>query len=356
MIVNLQVLRALAAWMVFLHHYVNTVSHEFPGLRVIGFGAAGVDIFFVLSGFIMYLTTVGTSTEPLSFMTRRFFRVIPAYWLMTFLFCGIVAVGFQPVGVMYITPEFLVKSLLFVPFVRDGFVEPIVSVGWTLNYEMFFYLIFSFMLFLRSDVTRVICLLSLLVGLPVAGSFVDAGFFWSYYTNPIIMEFGLGVLIAYLYARGKLSAKGSVSAPYALVASGAVLIAIAQVYTLANGLPAELHGFVRPLIWGGAGCSIVVGALILEVRGHHWKSAVLRQQGDSSYSFYLLHSLMLHFAAKVSGFLGASGIIGAIVVLVVAASTGVASSAIMYRFVELGVSSWLRRLWSRLGMQKARRA
>ena len=118
------------------------------------FGAAGVDIFFVVSGFIMVVTTMKRDMAPGEFLLHRIARIVPVYWVVTILLFAIVMYGFKPVGIMRMQPDWLAKSLLFIPFDRDGRVEPIISVGWTLNYEMFFYLLFALGLFVRLALMR----------------------------------------------------------------------------------------------------------------------------------------------------------------------------------------------------------
>ena len=84
-IISIQILRAFAALLVVFHHaryQIQDFEVFFHG-GIWPFGQAGVDIFFVISGFIMWVTTHDRRTTPLRFMTNRIVRIVPLYWLLT---------------------------------------------------------------------------------------------------------------------------------------------------------------------------------------------------------------------------------------------------------------------------------
>ncbi len=138
---SIQTLRALAALSVLFYHESSTKFTV---------GAVGVDIFFVISGFIM--GTIGYRETPLDFMMKRIIRIVPLYWLVTAAVC---LVSLIP-GVFH---QFscdlpsLLQSLFFIPYVNQaGHIEPLMVPGWTLNYEMFFYAVFAVGLAIRRPV------------------------------------------------------------------------------------------------------------------------------------------------------------------------------------------------------------
>ena len=185
MIRNLQALRAVAAYMVVLYHFLGQqVSQLYPPAKFLSFGAAGVDIFFVVSGFIMVVTTMKRDMAPGEFLLHRIARIVPVYWVVTILLFAIVMYGFKPVGIMRMQPDWLAKSLLFIPFDRDGRVEPIISVGWTLNYEMFFYLLFALSLFVRLALMRTMLLCAAMIALTVSHIWSELGLLDTFYTDP----------------------------------------------------------------------------------------------------------------------------------------------------------------------------
>ena len=134
---NVQVLRAFAALLVIFVHLDQLLSR----LGVPLFGGAGIDIFFVISGFIMVYTTMDREITPWSFMADRIARIVPAYWAATLGVFFLALVAPSLLQTSHMQWDELFKSLVFVPFRKaTGLVQPVLFVGWTLNYEMFFYL------------------------------------------------------------------------------------------------------------------------------------------------------------------------------------------------------------------------
>ena len=128
---SVQALRALAALLVVFEH-----------VDMAKVGAFGVDIFFVISGFV--IAYVSRTDTPARFMLKRLFRIIPLYWSATVLVFLVACLA--PWALKSTTNDLgdLIKSLLFIPYMKDsGAVQPVLFLGWTLNYEMFFYAIFA---------------------------------------------------------------------------------------------------------------------------------------------------------------------------------------------------------------------
>ena len=179
---SIQVLRAVAALSVLLYH---------AGLFNIGYG--GVDVFFVISGFIM--GTIGVREAPNEFFGKRLIRIVPLYWAVTIAMC---LLSLLPGAFQQFTFDLprLVKSLLFIPHVDvpTGRVWPLLVPGWTLNYEMFFYAVFAIGLALGRPVMLSVTLMIALVatGLLVA----PTNSIWATYTNPMLLEFVSGVALS----------------------------------------------------------------------------------------------------------------------------------------------------------------
>ena len=126
---SIQALRGLAALFVVFQH-----------IRFLNFGAFGVDIFFCISGFMIMFTTEKSTKY---FFRKRLIRILPLYYLMTlvtYLSLLLFPSMFQQTRHNL---SHLVKSLLFVPFdIGGGIIQPLVRIGWTINCEMLFYLLF----------------------------------------------------------------------------------------------------------------------------------------------------------------------------------------------------------------------
>ena len=350
MIHNLQVLRAVAAYMVFLHHFSNYLKPIAPWATTVGLGAAGVDIFFVISGFIMVATTMGRRTGPLDFLLKRIARLFPVYWVVTLLIVLLVIVGFRPIGVLEVQPNYVVQSLLFLPFRRGEFIEPLNSVGWTLNYEMFFYVVFACLLIVRSEAWRIAGLAIVLVGLGLSSLAEPDGFYARFYTRPIIVEFAFGGVLGYAYMRTLDRPAASWRfAGYGLLAAGVSLLVASEVVAQHLAVQIELLPFPRLLVWGSAGLLIVAGALATERSGAVWGSPRLIEQGNASYSIYLIHNLALHTAFKVAGAVGLDGVAAAVLIFVLALGATSVLGVWLYRWVELPMNGRLRAVFRSVG-------
>jgi len=278
-VVTIQYLRAIAASLVVCHHAfappaVNSYYRH-------SFGEFGVDLFFVISGYIMWTTTVRGRRGPVSFWAARIVRIVPLYWLYTTLFL-MVAV-FVPQALFTEAGRdaaFVLKSYLFVPAVHPTFggVAPAYTLGWTLNYEMFFYFVFGLSLLVARPALRFGLFAGLFLLLVLAGSMAGPqGAILSTYTNPILLEFLAGVALAALGPWLMRGAPGMGLAALLMAAAWLVFIGLSEARTariIAFGIPAVV---------------IVAGALILEPIARRRTSGIALLLGDASYSIYLAH-------------------------------------------------------------------
>jgi exopolysaccharide production protein ExoZ len=275
-IVSIQYLRGLAAVMVVCYHAIVSESaySGIIGPHVSGL-AAGVDIFFVISGFIMMSTT--SRQTPFEFALKRVIRIVPLYWLVTF---GVIALALSPwhfFKSIVVTPATVTQSLAFIAYQgTGGGIAPIVYPGWTLNVEMFFYCVFALALFLPSPKQRLVTVGSLFLGLTVAGYFIGTEHPEAWLlTRPRLLEFAAGMGIAYL------------------------MRSVDQFWVLLL-IPAGLACFLgaEPL-WIIGATLIVFAATALDQAG---KVPTVRSGlwlGDVSYSLYLIHLIILSGAKAV---------------------------------------------------------
>ena len=211
LLTNVQFLRFLAAVAVLVGHAGDLFMPAAAHLRTIPW-SAGVDIFFVISGFVMtYLTQgqFGRPGAPRAFLIRRIIRIVPPYWLFTTLMVVAVLLFSDHIRNTELDGASVITSYLFVPWPRvaDGQLNPLLSQGWTLNYEAFFYLAFAAALFFRRGLVWLAGGFLLLAALhPLVPAHLFVLKFW---TNPIILEFLGGAGLAVLFLRGlRLSAVG----------------------------------------------------------------------------------------------------------------------------------------------------
>lgn len=289
--IYLQYLRGVAAMMVVYFHSVVQLKNfgiEKPMLPMVG--ESGVDLFFVLSGFLMWITTSGKVVSPGSFIFKRLVRIVPLYWMLT-VTAGVAALLAPSLlkHTLFEMPHFL-SSLMFFPAPNPSYLEPvsaglrltpILVPGWTLNYEMFFYAVFAFVLVFPQRLrltlvagTFVIITLASLMLSPYSSAL-------QFYGNPIIFEFVMGIGVAMLVQRRWLLSAGWASAM--------------TVIALAAMLTANFSNLVlsRPVAFGIPAAFVVYGLCCMEIRGVLRNFKYLRIVGDASYSLYLTHVFTL---------------------------------------------------------------
>ncbi|MBO0662379.1 acyltransferase [Jiella sp. MQZ9-1] len=309
MIVNLQYLRGIAAMMVVTFHITDSPGRLGAALVLPSFsvGQAGVDIFFVLSGFIMWVTTARRSETPGGFFLRRVERIAPLYWLLTLALTAVALTAPSLLRATQFDALHFTGSMLFLPVMHPTLhlYNPVLFVGWTLNYEMAFYLLFAAALFLPQW-ARLTMLMLALTGLVLAGLIAQPTGVVAFYTQPIILEFAFGVLIGVLY-QSAVSFRRTLA--LALLALGALALALAS------------RGEHSPILSGLPATLIVLGAAMHEKKGAPlFASRPLLLLGNASYSIYLTHILTIPICQIVWQILGLP-VNGAFVALYIATLT-----------------------------------
>jgi exopolysaccharide production protein ExoZ len=293
---SIQCLRAIAAIMVVYHHARDRLprfSEAFPS----PIGQAGVDLFFVISGFIMVATTWSRPVRPSAFLLRRVTRIVPVYWFYTTIL-AVFVLAFPTAFELKITFPHYVLSLLFIPHANpvDQSISPLLQPGWTLEYEMFFYVVFAITL-LSLSACRVLVATLALIGLVVTGLvFKPTGLVLLSYTSPLMLEFGLGIVIGYLHCINALD--GLSSAIGWCIMVGAAFAVAATAFILPSR---PLFDFgdapIRVSTYGLAATFVVIGALVVGSKRRSARTSralvPLMLVGDASYSLYLTHLFSL---------------------------------------------------------------
>jgi peptidoglycan/LPS O-acetylase OafA/YrhL len=288
---SLQVLRAVAAVAVVFSHFQFDMARyvtQSTGLPNLMIGNAGVDLFFVISGFVIVYASEHLFAQPAgqwTFLQHRLIRIVPLYWIVTIVY---IAIAFAaPIFEKSYSVVTILGSFFFIPVPRlDGIVEPIVGQGWTLNYEMLFYVVFAVAVAAPRRLA-VAATAFFLIGLVFIGRFVDglptAVAFWA---DPIIIEFIFGMGIALAYREGVRLPR---LAAVALIVAGFALLALFPT-----------GGSLRAFVWGIPAALIVAGSVfdaLLWARG--WRIPIII--GNASYALYLVHSFAVRgtlFGAK----------------------------------------------------------
>jgi exopolysaccharide production protein ExoZ len=355
MIANLQVLRALAALLVVFYHLQAPMRSYMGASLHTSFGASGVDIFFVVSGFIMFYTNRRFERTGVTFLKDRIVRIVPLYWLGTGLILAILATGRNPDGVQAVDAGDVIMSMLFIPNVRaDGNAAPVLTLGWTLIYEMFFYALFAGLIFLRAS-RKILVILTVVFSL-----LIITGQAWSidnftlhYFTNPIMLEFLMGGALA-LWFMGRQQRQAPAAAPVwcwlGLLAGCAAIVA-----TEALKVPfLDKGGLLRPLVFGLPAMLIVACALELERGQRAWRSHWVQLLGAASYALYLFHPVVIQSTCIAVSKALSGGLwtplkqapLGAELLITLAAAlclgAAVAVALVVYRWVEIPVTRRLK--------------
>lgn len=291
---SIQALRAVAALLVVLYHAFELwglrVDAAAPGVKWTN-GAAGVDIFFAISGFVMVVSSRRLVEKPgawLVFLWHRVIRIVPLYWLLTTL--KILTVVLLPGMVIRTSVDSysVFASYLFLPVVDiAGHFRPVISVGWTLTYEFLFYLLFAAALALR---VGVLCIIVPGLGLiAITALFRAEGWpDWTILFSTIVLEFVFGVVLAQWTLRG-FRLPPAVAAAFVICGFVAILV-----------MPVGFEN-LRVLTWGVPAFAIVAGAVSLESLVAPALPRWLLALGDASYSIYLSHGFVLAALMLVIG-------------------------------------------------------
>lgn len=205
MIRQVQYLRGIAAMMVVWHHSMGQVAATKDFIRVPEFGVYGVDLFFMISGFIMLVTTWDKSITPMEFIGHRIRRVVPLYWAATLVMVAAAVIAPAQFKTLQFDAVSLFKSLFFIPYYSPGdiYPHPLLVPGWTLNYEMFFYALFAATLLVGRN-WRVPIMVGTLSALVIAGYALHPNSAaLQVYTNHMLLEFGAGMVIGRIWVMKK---------------------------------------------------------------------------------------------------------------------------------------------------------
>lgn len=320
-IANLQLLRAWCALAIILFHTVSTArdyGFRSPLLAAIeGWGFQGVDIFFLISGFVMVLTQERKQRGRSAFLIERLVRIAPIYWLLTgFVFVLTLAVPtlFRSLSA---NPVWFLQSMSFSTTLFTGGERfPLLYVGWTLEYEMLFYLVFAASLGLASWRSRLLC------------HFLLFALFWLGFANAILFEFLIGELCALFWLSGR-----RLPHPRLILAAGLIGLALPMWLWPDNGL---VMTRLRFAFFGIPAAGVLLWAL----HAPPSRNRLLLLLGDASYSIYLIQVLGISFFCKL--FARFASETPALVVALASIAGTAALGVLFFRLVERPVTEWIK--------------
>ncbi|MDR6661108.1 acyltransferase family protein [Tardiphaga robiniae] len=334
---GIQTLRGIAAVLIVTYH--ATAHPMLTSIGQIGILQAGVDLFFVISGFVMWITTENRNYQTAwQFWRLRIARVVPLYWAATLAYMAVAILLPSQLFSAAMSPWAVLSSFLFIPsWHLNGEIVPIYTLGWTLNYEMYFYFVFGLCLLAKTRSARLVSFATFIIASVAFGIATDpATAIGKLYTNPMIIEFLAGVTIGALFNRFRPSfyspAVGIVLLLLAIAVIGSTTI-VSLPRVIGYGLPAAFS---------------VMATLLIErpSRKHSLKIGTLL--GDASYSIYLAHPFVLRPFFLAATVLLAAPTTGIQWTLVAGATTtGILGGLACYYLVETPLTSMARRLLGR---------
>lgn len=300
---RVQLLRAAAAMMVVVLHaqLILLPPGQRPPLSFLPLGA-GVDLFFVISGFIIVYASESLfgKANAAEFLRRRTLRIVPLYWLALTMRLAVLALAAHAGTKVFPDMAMIGASFFFIPYDCQGFGPdypfPILDLGWSLNYEMFFYLLFACLIGLGRQ-RAVFALVAILGAGAILSPIIPSGLvalrFW---LQPITLEFAAGACIALLYRRGTIL----YAAWRRLFCIAALAIWLFLPISLLDASVAPgSYSWSRLLLYGCPAILLLSASVLRCPEGGALPTPVLAL-GDASYALYLLHPFVLTAAHRLT--------------------------------------------------------
>ncbi len=338
----IQLVRGIAALLVCFFHMkalLNTSAVRY-GTLLFGSGSIGVQLFFIISGFIMVYTTRKSDGSPLfvkNFLIKRLIRVVPLYYIMVILWMIVYERG---LGFFITEGRTLIRTFCFVPLFNSplgpAYGMPPLKVGWTLNYEVLFYLIFGLCLFLKRNRWKMLfgIFTILIVVIPLATkgyvNFIPSAnynFKLTYFqvlTNPILIFFIVGVLLGLIY-------NSSFVIKSKIIQIALVVISLTYFFLLYFKVSPFLNGFFISMF----SSTFLVFSLLLLNKGIGIRVPLfLTYLGDMSYSLYLIHPIVIIGLPSFLVYLKLGGVFSGKLYFLLCTCCILILSAVSYELIE----------------------
>lgn len=346
-----QALRTIAATMIVVLHaeeivalYAESHSQSFVPLRAFPLGT-GVDLFFVISGFVIAYASkslFGVPGARWEFLRRRLIRIVPLYWTALTLRLLVLVAGVHLGTKMFPDAMAIATSYLFIPYDTLGygpdFPFPILDLGWSLNYEMFFYLLFACFIGLRRNIAVPAVVTFLVVGIVLATFFPPETLAVRFWLRPIALEFACGTLIALSFLHGVVLPN---RIRVALLALGLGIWFFPLSWLTDTSLPG-LYSWPRLAIWGAGAIMIVAAAALGSTPFKSAWSRAIAALGDSSYALYLMHPYVFLTLRSLLYKVDVPPILYWPVVIAFA-GVAIVAAALFHRLAEVPVVEFLRK-------------
>lgn len=332
---NIQALRGIAVLLVVFSH-ILPIEYKYGGSITIlpsflQFGIFGVDLFFVISGFVMVTVTRGKfliRKEAIRFIYHRVSRIYPMYWVYSLLVLVMFLLRPEWVNSSQGNQVEILSSFLLLPSSN----LPLVMVGWTLIHEMYFYLVFFFMLILVSERYFLLALFLWSLGVVLINGYQQINSpIIHLISHPLTFEFIGGCFVAIIYYKNKNEIKNSIL--FTMIGLGLFASFFGYVfYQNITGL-ATPFGWWRILMFG-VPASLIVFCLMIVERNGYVVHPVLIEIGSASYSIYLSHILTLSAVGRIWGEFSTDNIFDNVLMIPILLAITLAVGITSHRIVE----------------------
>ncbi|MTF38874.1 acyltransferase family protein [Cyanobacterium aponinum] len=356
---SIQAFRAFASILILIQH-ANLISQEkFTNNFIPGSPGLGVNSFFALSGFILvfiHIKELGKSYKAKIFFIKRFFRIYPLYWLVSLLILPMFFLGLGSVKQFDGDWLYILKSFILFPQEK----LPLLSPGWTLTHEVYFYIVFGLLVyFWNSKIVRGLFFIIVLGTIYKATLDFNSDWFYKYRTYQTILDsnfmlsfifsrYNLLALIGGLFgyfAYKRVNFDNNQSHPNILLHSKSVFFFIVSlILTLLIIPPSNLFGVddrIVTLVWQGIMVSLLfLVCTTVETKNNYQQPYVLTFLGDASYSVFLFHYPLLLGISKVIFALGVYKLMGSFFAMLTITILSIALSSLFFVLIEKPLSSF----------------
>jgi len=351
---NIQALRALAVMLVVGLHLlaveIKYSQYEVLLPTFLRIGISGVDLFFVISGYIMVAVTAtednaAFSLRPLRFLFLRASRIYPLYWVVTAATLAVYLNHRSFINLPHFDFWFAVKSFLLIP--QAGL--PVLMVGWSLIHEMYFYLVFALFMLLprrRLPYLLAVWLVVVAIGSRYVAPFTfnpDQNQFLRIVFSPLTVEFILGAWLA-LYVEARVAAQKTLVLPVFALVLGLLVLPVIWHFFSFNANMIDVAGWPRVYLFTGPFLLMLYGAVAFEKDGIAIAPTWLVRIGDHSYSIYLTHILVLSVCGRIWKTIAWPGYTDNVMMIAIALSGVLVTGALCFRFVEKPLLDLSRRV------------
>lgn len=320
MLYNIQIARLVSLSFVAIAHIFwtgrnyNQASHY--GIIIDNYSHNFVDLFLVISGFIIYYVQFKNGKTPFPFIKDRLIRIIPIYWILTFALVAIALTWPTIFNSLHLDQDKIIKSFLFCYSIANR-EHPVIYLGWSLELEFVFYVVFFAAMILTKSKSPLYSTCAIILGLTLFG-----------FVKPIILEFALGMICCKIYLDGYMNKYRNV-----FLVTGVFLILISPLFDI------QYYEYLKRVFAWGIPSSLIIfwAATCRQTREN-----IFTEIAKSSYSIYLVQAFTIPAFYKFSSkFLpSAQGDILALVCFVFTIGSGIA----FYHAVEAPVTRALKRL------------